>query len=213
MKRFVGFAFIAGLAMALVLPGTSSIAAEGDASSQEVTQAELAQMIINLKGLSRFVSSPATPNDLFAVLVANGIYPEGGWKENEIVTKAVLARVIVQALGKAHEIDDPSDPNAWVNWARDNGIPIDTVGEATATLSPSAEPVANFVFDAGLTTDPLKKQAKFGEPDERQFGTDVSPNLPAAPVVVVTVAEAVAVIARVAVPPPPTRVVTPDGGA
>jgi hypothetical protein len=204
--------------MKLILVGTLvtafgfsgiSVAAEGDASSEEVTQLELAQILINVMGLSRFLPSPTTVQEIFGLLLENGVNPADGWQENEVVTKAVLARVVVQALGSANDVANPDDPKSWVNWLVENGIPFETIGVATGNVSPSSDPVANFVFDAGLTTDPLKSQAVLGEPDEKQLGADVS-----GPVSVpVTPRQVAQVISQIPVPQPPTVPVTPDGGA
>ena len=220
MNRFTRLVLLSGIAVSLAWSGVAVAQDPGDAESQEVTQAELAQMLVNLMGLTRFVSSPATPQELFRKLVESGVYPEDGWKEDAVVTKAVLARVLVQALGAADEIDDPSDPNAWVNWLKENGIPFDTVGEGVANVTPSAEPVAGLVLDAGLTTDPLRKQQVFGDPDEKQLGADIGADIgmavmapaPPPPSPPVTPQEVRRVISAVPVPRPPTSPVTPDGG-
>jgi len=152
----------------------TSAQAQDPATSAQVTQEELAQLLVNVTGLARFLPSPATAQENFAALLANGISPADGWVVGKVVTKADLARVTVQALGKADEIANPDDPNAWVAYLKENGIPIDTVGQAVDNVSPITEPVAGYVFAAGLTTDPLKKIQVFGEPDEKQFGASVA---------------------------------------
>lgn len=153
---------------------TMGVQADTEGDSAQVTQAELAQLLVNVTGLAQYVSSPATVQELFAVLVANGISPVDGWDAAKIVNKADLARVIVQAMGMESEIENPDDPNSWVAFLKENGIPIDTVGQAADNVDPLAEPVAGYVFAAGLTPDPMEKIGVFGDPDETQFGVDMA---------------------------------------
>jgi len=210
---------------------TSATAQEEAATSAQVSQAELAQLLVNVTGLARFLPSPSTAQENFAALLANSISPADGWVADKVVTKADLARVTVQALGKADEIENPDDPNAWVKYLKENGIPIDTVGQAVDNVSPITEPVAGYVFAAGLTTDPLEKIQVFGEPDEKQFGTSIQginpsgfaavappvvvppvvapPRGPSAPVSRPTMRR---VVRQVPTPEPPTKPMTPFGG-
>jgi len=217
MSRMIKLMMVAALSMTLAVPYTK---AQGDAGSAQVTQAELAQMLVNLTGLARFLPNPATPQELFSALMASGISPADGWQADTVVTKAVLARVVVQSMGLADQVENPDDPNSWVKLLVENGIPIDTVGEAVQGISPSAEPVSDYVMGPGSSTDPLKKQQVFGLPDEKQFGTDivggggvpaVAPARAPAPVEVPVTRREVRRVVPV-VPKPPVKPATPDGG-
>lgn len=220
MNRMMKWMMVAALSMTLVVPYSQ---AQADADSAQVTQAELAQMLVNLTGLARFLPNPATPQELFAALLANGISPKDGWKPNDPVTKGTLARLIVQAMDMVDQVENPDDENSWVNLLAENGIPIDTVGAAVQNVAPTAEPVTDYVMGPATSSDPLTKQAVFGLPDEKQFGTDLEAGatisgaparvVPPAPVLVpVTRREARRVIPVIPKPPRPTTRPTPDGG-
>jgi hypothetical protein len=203
--------------------GAATVQAQAPAEAQMVTQAELAQQLVNVTGLGRFLPAGATDQELFAVLLANGISPVDGWNPSAPVERATLARVTVQAMGLADEIANPDDPNAWVAYLREIGIPIDTVGQAVDSVGPITDPVVGYVFAAGLTTDPLRKIHIFGEPDETQFGADVQsvnpgeatfvPRPPApVPPAPPPSGRRPEPIVPPPPPPPPPPPVTPDGG-
>jgi hypothetical protein len=88
------------------------------------------------------------------------------------VILADLAEVIVKAIGRADEVDDPSDPQSWIEFLASIGVPIDTIGLALDNVEPLAEPVAGYV--ARVSTDPLQRDAVFGQPDEPEFGADMA---------------------------------------
>jgi hypothetical protein len=223
MNKVTRLVMVGVMGFVVGFPGRPVALAEEDPSSQAVTQLELAQMLVNLLRLSHFVSSPATPQEIFTVLLESGIVPADGWKENVVVTQAVLACLLVQALGGGDAISGPGDAEGCIDWLRENGFPFETVGEGVGNVGPTGDPVASLVFDAGLTTDPLKSQQVFGEPDEKQLGADVSGNVgpggvaPAVPAPVVsqpvTRRKVTQVLAAIPVLEPPTVPVTPDGGA
>jgi|GEM_PF-1583568 len=142
----------------------------GTAAGQ-VTQGELAQLVVRILGLSRFL--PVAPSDqqCFDILLDNRVMPFDGWKSGKVVTKADLARVIVQALKKQSEIKNQDDPKEWIDYLKGLGIPIDSVGEAVSYLEPLPEPVASHVVSARV--DPLLKRHRFNPVDEPQFGVDM----------------------------------------
>ena len=78
MKKMWSVLLVAMLCVAFVVP--SVIAAEKKAAPKtvEVTQAELAQLLVQVLGLARFL--PASPSDqqCFAMLMNNGISPADG---------------------------------------------------------------------------------------------------------------------------------------
>jgi hypothetical protein len=208
MKRTCAAALAFLLGIALLVPAAT---AQDEPKAAEVTQLELADILVNVMGLSRILPADPTPQEKFAALMTNGVVPQDGWQADAVVTRATLARVVVQAMGRADEIADPDDPNAWVAFLKENGIPIDTIGQAADSIEPAAEPVADYVFKRSASSDPLVRQTAFGKPDERQFGADVDASVP--PTTVVVPLEAVqAVIAAAARPPRRVSPTTPDGG-
>jgi hypothetical protein len=213
--RKILIAFVSGL---FVLSVTPVLAADGDDSgaaasaedANQVTQAGLAKMLVNIMGLAPFISLPATPFEIFQILISNGVVPDGGWNAESIVTKEDLARVLVQAMGAVDEIENPDDPNSWIEYLQEMGVQMDTVGEAIASVSPNTimtDPIISYAMKEVTTTDPLKKRAVLGAPDETQFGTDTTLIPPP-----LTEAQVKEIIALVPIPPPPTSRPTPDGG-
>jgi len=145
-------------------------AAEAPAVAQ-VKHGELAQLMVQVLGLVRFL--PAAPSDqqCFAILLDNAIAPCEGWLADKVVTKADLARVIVQALKKQGDIENPDDPKEWIDYLKSLGVPIDSVGEAVSYLEPLPEPVATHLASASV--DPLVKRHRFNPVDESQYGVDM----------------------------------------
>ena len=173
-----------------------------EATGAQVTQGELANILVNVLGLSRFLPAAPTMQELVTILAYNGIQPESGWEPDAVVTRAVLSRVVVLAMKEGDQVQNPEDPRSWIEYLAASGISIDTIGEAVDNLDPLPEPVAKNVFAVAATTDPLKKRAKFAEPDEREFGTDVEFEPHMQPV---SMAEILAVLEQVEIPfiPPP----------
>lgn len=179
MKSKVVLLCTLSLAMAVLPAWAAPKAKKGAAKAQpveepavaQVTHEELAQLLVRILGLARFL--PAAPTDLqcFAILMDNGIAPFGGWQVGKVVTKADLARVIVQALKKQGDIENPDDPKAWIDYVKSLGIPLESVGEAVAYLDPLVEPVAANVVSA--TRDPLVRRQRFNPLDETQYGVDM----------------------------------------
>lgn len=155
--------------------------AEEAAATEAVTQAELARILTNVLGLSRFLPSQPTSAQRIAVLMENGIEPEGGWQPDAPVTRADLARLVVLAMDRRHEVEDPDDPRSWIALLAELGVSLESIGAATASIEPSAEPVAPHVFRTTATADPMARE-RTGMPDEREFGTDASMEVTSRPV-------------------------------
>lgn len=137
-----------------------------------VTEGELAQWLVRVLGLSRFL--PAAPTDLecFQILMQNGIMPKNGWSQERTVTMGNLARIIVLALGKQAEVENPDDDESWVDYLKSIGIDFGTIGEAVENLEPLPLPVGP---EAIVTsTDPLSKLSRINPPDNQQIGADLS---------------------------------------
>jgi len=196
------------LALAVVMPALAQdkvAKTAASAGAAQVTQAELAQILVEILGLSRFLPASPTPFETFALLLENGISPSAGWNTDEVVTRADLARVIVESLGRENEVENPEDPRSWINFLKSIGVPIGTVGEAVDNLEPLPEAIAPNVFQVSTRVDPLVRRTIFGEPDESQFGTDASFDDAYRPV---TVEEIIDIIPIVPVPPKPRPPVT-----
>lgn len=163
---------LTGMAMLSLSVVGAHAAKEGDDESRQVTQCELAKLLVNVLGLARFVPANPSCQQSFAVLMDNNIMPKDGWDGDKIVTRADLARVIVLALKRQHEVEDPDNPQSWIDFLKSIGIPIDTVGEAIETLEPLPEPVAPNVAQA--VTDPITKRHVFDPTDETQYGVDMA---------------------------------------
>lgn len=203
MKKRLGVALMTALcAVALLVPHAPAQEAETD----EVRQGELAKLLVNVLGLYRFLPAAPTEQEAIAVLLANRIAPNEGWEPDEPVVLADLAEVIVRAIDATHEIEDPDNPQAWIDYLAEAGVPIDTIGLALTNVEPLPEPIAGNVFVASVTSDPLKKRAVFGQPDEAETGTDVSFNATQRPV---SLEQLISIIEQVPDVPTPQPTPTP----
>ena len=140
--------------------------------SGQVTQCELARLLVNVLGLARFLPANPSCQQCFAILMDNGIAPADGWVTDKVVNKADLARVIVLAMKKQNEVANPNDPRSWIEYLRSIGVPIDTIGESMEFVEPLPEPVAPNVVAS--STDPLVRRRTFDPLDETQYGTDMA---------------------------------------
>lgn len=176
MKRFIMLVTMVACGVALLTVPMNAFAQSGEAAGDEqaklVTEGELAQWLVRVLGLSRFL--PAAPTDLecFQILMQNGISPKEGWSQERTVTMGNLARVIVLALNKQAEVENPQDDESWVGYLKSVGIDFGTIGEAVENLEPLPQPVGP---EAIVTsTDPLGKLSRINPPDNQQIGADLS---------------------------------------
>lgn len=201
MKNRIGAVIlIAVIATASLLPQAPAYAVE---NNDEVRQGELALLLVNVLGLYRFLPAAPTEHEAIAVLLSNRIAPANGWEPDKAVVLADLAEIIVKALDRVHEVENPDDPQSWITYLSSIGVPIDTIGLALTNVEPIAEPIAGNVFVSTASTDPLKRRAVFGEPDEVESGTDVAMRP-------VTLPQVVDVVVAIPDVPPRPRPVTPD---
>lgn len=143
-----------------------------EAQAGLVTEGELAQWLVRVLGLARFL--PAAPTDLecFQILMQNGIVPKDGWQPDRPVTMGTLARVLVLSLGKQAEVENPESDESWIGYLKSEGIDFGTIGEAMENVRPLPQPVGP---EAVVTkTDPLGKLARINPPDNQQGGADFS---------------------------------------
>ncbi len=207
IKKFGVFVVAVVLMMSPLIPSASA-APNQQRNNNHITQSELALMLVNVLGLYRYLPAPPSVHNAIEILLVNQIAPADGWQPDRVVTRADLARVIVQAIDRSDEIEDPDNPQSWIDYLVGIGIPIDTVGVALESVDPMGEPVAPYLLASSASTDPLKQQTVFGQPDEVAFGTDMT--FIASDIFVVTLPEAVDVIIDIPRIPPRRRPVTPD---
>ena len=146
--------------MACIMAVTVAFAAGGKSSREKVTQATLAQELVKALGLVRVLPAGATDQQIFAVLMQNGIAPKDGWKTDAFVTKADLARVLVQALGAQDEVENPDDAGAWVQVLEAHGISLssgDGIGQTVMDME--AIPVVVSHDYTLASVDPLVNEA------------------------------------------------------
>jgi len=157
-----------------VMPATRAAdPAPTNQATAQVTQAELARLLVDVLGLSRFLPANPTPGDCFKILMSNGIVPKEGWNAAKAVTPADLARVVVQAMKRANEIKHPEVDQEWIDFLTGLGIAIDTIGKATKPLEPLAMPISPYAYTA--VVDPLNKESKNIMAPITQYGADMTP--------------------------------------
>jgi hypothetical protein len=127
---------IRGLLIAVLIVGTTMTTLAQDEEPRPVTQGELAQLMVNVLGLSRFLPPTPTDAECVAILMVNGISPFEGWQNSEVVTRADLAKVVVEAMGRSSEVENPEDPASWIGFLESIDVPIMTVGQAADTVGP-----------------------------------------------------------------------------
>ena len=194
-------------AVGTILPHAPAWANDAEPETDEVTQGELARLLVNVLGLYRFLPAAPTDQEAIAVLIANQIAPADGWDPSRAVVLSDLAQIIVKALDAAHEVADPDDPQSWIDYLAELGVPIDTVGLALTNVEPLAEPIGGNVFASAVTSDPLRKRAIFGQPDEVESGADVAIMVTQQPVTLPEIIDVIVVLPDI---PPPPPFVTPD---
>ena len=174
MKRIGGVILIVAFCALWSVPSAKAAdVAPTNQTTALVNQVELAKLLVEVLGLSRFLPADPTSAQCFALLMANGILPQDGWESDKAVTRADLARVIVQAMKKTSEIKTPDDPQSWIDYLVGIGVSIDTVGLATKPLEPLALPVSPRMYTARV--DPLLKDTKQVMGPITQFGTVMTP--------------------------------------
>lgn len=177
MKRLSIIILAAAVTMGFFSVDVHAAKKKGSAALEEeqaklVNEGELAQWLVRVLGLSRFL--PAAPSDLdcFQLLMQNGIMPKNGWQQDNTVTMGNLARVIVLSLGKQSEVENPDNDESWVDYLKSAGIDFGTIGEAVENLEPLPQPVGTEAII--ISTDPLGKLARINPPDDQQLGADLS---------------------------------------
>jgi hypothetical protein len=121
----------------------------------------------------RFLPVNPAASDYFAILMANGIAPEKGWKTDQPVTRFDLARVVVLALKQGNKVEHPENPQAWIDYLVSIGVPVDTVGLATKPLEPLSLPIGPTAYST--QQDPTKRPPRLVPTGDVQFGPIMQP--------------------------------------
>ena len=140
--------------------------------AQLVTEGEFSKWLVQVLGLSRFVSVAPSDQECFAVLMQNGISPKNGWISSNVVTRATLARVVVQSLGQSSDVKNPENDSSWIDYLKEKGLDIGTIGAAVENLEVLGNPLANEAVS--VSTDPLGKVEEIRPEGEQQLGADLS---------------------------------------
>ena len=174
MKKFLVFLMV-GLMMASTVAmaqGKKKAAADKAQSSQPVTHPQLAELLVKALGLMRFLPTAPSTQQIFDVLMQNGISPQGGWLLDAVVTKADLSRVVVQALRKEDQVENPNDPQSWIDVLRAQGISLDRLSETIQSVEVMPEGMGQ---DVTLqSTDPLVYGVNFAPGDSIQYTVDLN---------------------------------------
>lgn len=142
------------------------------AKAQLATEGQYGAWLVQVLGLSRFVSAAPTPQECFAVLLQNQITPKNGWNATSVVSRATLARTVVQALGQQSQIKDTNNDGEWIDYLKKIGFEFATLGEALKQLDPLDAALGNAAV--AVSTDPLGKTHRIRPTDDQQLGADLS---------------------------------------
>lgn len=112
--------------------------------TNNVTQLELAKLMVQLCGLQSSLPTDHAPTDAdyFQLLMFNNIQPVGGWQAGKLTSRADLARVVVQGMQEANNVQNQDDPQSWVDYLVGKGIRVDTIGLSTKPVEPLAFPMS-----------------------------------------------------------------------
>src|ERR1039457_3937717 len=113
--------------------GTTPSGQQGAAGPQtaQVTEFELAVLLVQQLGLVPYLPRNPSPNDYFSLLMMNGITLADKWQADKPVTRYDLARAVVLATKQGSKIDNPDNPQSWIDYLVSTGVRVDTIGLAT----------------------------------------------------------------------------------
>ncbi|HQK89060.1 MAG TPA: hypothetical protein PLU25_15675 [Acidobacteriota bacterium] len=177
MKRILVFVLM-GLMAAASAVGAQK---EGEAgsrkarASQPVTQTQLAELLVKALGLVSYLPNAPTSQQMFDVLMQNGISPAGGWLmgDEAVVTKADLARVLVQALRAVDQVENPDDPQSWIDTLKAMGISLDRLSETIQSVEMLPDALGQDV--TLYSTDPLIKGEQLARDNiDVQYSVDLN---------------------------------------
>ena len=167
---------VKAVALVMVMGGLT-LPMSAQAQEGGVSHYQFARDLALRLGLS--IPNTATPEDIFGLLIAEGLVPKDGWNSNKTLTVGDFARVIVQTLERASgdqlvPADARGDDNAFIEAAKAADFSLESIEQTLSgvgTLTEKTGPGAN---RENTTTDPTDSRTVFGDPDERAGGTDVS---------------------------------------
>lgn len=167
MKKWIVWMLIG---LVLAAPTAWAQPDAGDAS-QPVTHPQLAELLVRALGLARHLPNAPSSQQIFELLMQNGIAPQDGWKLDALVTRADLARVMILSLKMRDMVENPNDPQSWINALVELGIPIDRLSETIQQVEVLPE---GFGQDVSLSsTDPLVYGMDFA-PSTVQYTVDLN---------------------------------------
>lgn len=141
------------ICLAMGMMATAAFAQEK--SSEPVTQAQVAKVLVKALGLVSALPSGASDQQIFAVLMQNGICPPDGWAGDQVLTKKDLMVLLVQAIGAEDQVDNPEDPASWQAVLVANGIDMASLASEDTVMGLESLPVV-VAQDYGATSiDPL----------------------------------------------------------
>ncbi len=174
MKRMLVFLMI-GLMMTATVAmaeGKEKAAPKKTQASGPVTHPQLAELLVKALGLMRFLPAAPTSQQLFDLLMQNGISPENGWLLDAVVTKADLARVLILAMKAEDKVENPNDPQSWIDTLKSLGISLDRLSETIQSVETLPEPMGQ---DLALqSTDPLIHNQNFTPSGTIQYTVDLN---------------------------------------
>ncbi len=152
MKKWLAVLMAACVAMA-----ATWVQAAVDESDNTVTHEQLADMMTKALGLVKDLPAPATTQQKFAILMQNGIAPEGGWTMGQVASLGDLVRVLVLAMGMEDEVENPEDYNSWLQVLEMNGVSLAELqsGSRQTVMDEEAIPTVVSQDYEVTSTDPL----------------------------------------------------------
>ena len=174
MKRILVF-----LLVGLMMTSTVALAQEKSKgedtkaqSSQPVTHPQLASILVKALGLIPFLPTAPSAQQMFDLLMQNGISPEKGWLLDAVVTKADLSRVLIQAMKMQDAVENPNDPQSWINVLKEMGITLDRLSETIQSVETLPEGMGQDI--TMQSTDPLVFNPPFAPHSSVQYTVDLN---------------------------------------
>ena len=105
-------------------------------------------------------STTASGDELFALLIKEGIYPKEGWECDKVLTVGDFARVITQVLenkSKTTLVENREDDQAFIDYLKGEGYSLDSIDDTLGTIGTLADQSNQAAEVAQNTTDPSDK--------------------------------------------------------
>lgn len=141
------------ICLAMGMMATAAFAQEK--SSEPVTQAQVAKVLVKALGLVSALPAAASDQQIFTVLMQNGICPPDGWAGDQVLTKKDLMVLLVQAIGAEDQVDNPEDPASWQAVLVANGIDMASLASEDTVMGLESLPVVVSQDYGATSIDPL----------------------------------------------------------